>query len=154
MQVTEEHIVDVIKKGNWMIRTDVDGKSYGGFKWNGVGKWTEAPDWNDEPVCIGGLFGQDASNYGYCKRGNRLLFCETDGHHVPLDGEKIKVRKAKILLVNMIPAGLKFKGSLYLKGCTLPDGFTIGDVGGSLDLSGCTFTDGSPVTIDKLRQST
>ena len=37
---------------------DVEGKAYGGFQWPlEVGATVEAPDWNDEPVCGGGLHG-------------------------------------------------------------------------------------------------
>ena len=46
MEITKEHIDKVIKDGNWIVRTDNNGESYGGFRWNGIGEWTEAPDWD------------------------------------------------------------------------------------------------------------
>ena len=150
-KITPEHIKSVVKGGNWIIRTDNDGVSYDGFKWNPVGEWTEAPDWNEEPICRNGLFGQDKDCYGFCKRGSRFVFCETEGEHIPVDGEKVKVRKARILLINKIPKELKFNGSLFLWGCILPDGFPIGDVGGSLDLIDCILPDGTPVDEEMFR---
>ena len=122
MKITQKHINKVVKKGNWIVRTDIDGKSYNNFQWGRVGEWTEAPDWNESPICEGGLFGQDKDYYGFCKKGTRFVFCETDGHHVSINNEKVKVRRARILLVNQFPKGFKFSGSLYLSGCKLPDG--------------------------------
>lgn len=33
-------------------------ESFGGFKWNPMGEWTEAPDWKPIPLCGNGLHGQ------------------------------------------------------------------------------------------------
>ena len=137
IKVTKKHIAKVLAKGNWIIRTDFNGISYNGFKWNDIGEWTEAPDWNEETICKNGLFGQDKDHYGFRKKGNRFLFCETKGPHIPVKETKVKIRKARILLVNTLPKGIKFKGSLYLAECKLPENFTIGNVGGSLNLAGC-----------------
>jgi hypothetical protein len=127
-----------VASGNWMIRADNDGQSYRGFRWAPPGEWTEAPDWSPEPKCGGGLHGQTKDHGGFIT-GSRLLFCEYDPADVVTLGDKVKVRRARILLVNRLPAGLTVGGSLYLYGCTalasLPAGLT---VGGSLDLHGCT----------------
>lgn len=115
IKVTKSHIRKVIKKGNWMVRADDDGFSHGGFKWNGVGEWTEAPDWTKEECCGGGLHGQDKDNGGFIC-GSRLVFCETHGKHIPIGGDKIKVKKARILVVGGLPDGICFNGSLDLEG--------------------------------------
>jgi len=141
-RVTKKHLKQVVQKGNWIVRTDMDGESHGGFKWPDIGEWVEAPDWNEDPICEGGLFGQDGNHFGFCKRGTRFVFCETEGPHIAVDGEKVKVRRARILLINEFPPNFNFGGTLDLSGATLPEGFTIGDVGGSLDLSGATLPEG------------
>ena len=128
MEITREYIDRVVKNGNWIVRTDNDGESYGGFRWADIGKWTEATDWNDKAVCRGGLFGQDAENYGFCKPGSRFVFCETTGPHIAIDN-KCKVRRAKILMINDLPESLSFSGSLDLEGTgitSLPDGLSVG----------------------------
>ena len=133
--------MDAVRCGAWMIRGDDDGESYGGFRWAAPGEWTEAPDWNPEPVCGGGLHGQDRDNGGYAERRSRLVFCETDGPHVAIGSNKMKCRRARILLVNALPAGLTVDGSLDLSGCPiaeLPAGLT---VGGSLYLGGCPIAE-------------
>lgn len=38
-----------IESGNWMIRTDEDGISYGGFRWNPVGEWTHPVIFSESP---------------------------------------------------------------------------------------------------------
>jgi len=141
-RVTKKHLKQVVEKGNWIVRTDMDGISYGGFKWPDIGEWVEAPDWNKHPICEGGLFGQDKDHHGLCKNGTRFLFCETDGPHIAVGRGKVKVQRCRILLVNEFPPEFIFMGSLDLSGATLPEGFTIGDVGGSLNLSGATLPEG------------
>ena len=141
MRVTKEHIKKVIKKGNWIIRADTDGVAYEGFKWNAIGEWTEAPDWDPTPECGRGLHGQDSKHGGFITSRTRLVFCETYGRHVDLS-DKVKVRRARILMVGL-PAGLVMEGSLSLSGCTLPKGLRLPDnIGGSLDLRGCTLPKG------------
>lgn len=101
-QEIQEAVESAVKTGNWIIRADNDGVSHNGFKWSGIGEWTESPDWNEEPECGGGLHGQDANHGGYIK-GTRLVFCDTEGKHVPIGSDKIKVRRARILLINELP---------------------------------------------------
>jgi len=139
MKITQEYIERVVKNGNWIVRTDNDGTSYGGFKWSPLGEWTEAADWSDEANCQGGLFGQDAKNFGFCKKGSRFVFCETDGKHIAV-GNKCKVRRARILIINDLPKSLQFGGSLDLEGTqitSLPEGLS---VGGYLNLEGTQIT--------------
>lgn len=46
-----------MEKYVYVLRTnDSEGKGYGGFQWPKKGK-VEAPDWNPEPICGGGLHG-------------------------------------------------------------------------------------------------
>jgi hypothetical protein len=85
--------------GNWMIRTDNEGISYNGFRWSAIGEWIEAPDWHERPECNGGLFGQSSIAHGFCKAGSRIVLCETYGPQIIVDGEKVKVRRAKIVAV-------------------------------------------------------
>ena len=123
-----------------MIRTDWNGTSHNGFTWQPKGKWTEALDWNTKPECNGGLFGQSPKASGFCKQGTRLVLCETKGEQIVVDGEKVKVRFAKIIAVNgEIPFEFFKLPSLSLdlsgcdiKGITLPE-----SIGGWLDLRGC-----------------
>jgi len=144
MKITKKHIAEVIKNGNWIIRADDNGKSVSsdahGFRWQPLGVWTVAPDWNEKAECGGGLHGQD-KDHGGTIMGTRLVFCETRGPHIAIDGEKVKVREARILMINALPDGLTVGGWLDLAGCTgitaLPDGLT---VGGSLDLRGTGIT--------------
>ena len=100
-----------IKKGNWIIRADNDGisanKEANRFKWNPLGQWTKAPDWNTNAQCGGGLHGQDREHGGYIL-GRRLVFCDTYGPHIDL-GDKVKVQKARILKINSLPEGLQDK---------------------------------------------
>jgi hypothetical protein len=149
--MTEQSIRRAIKRavasGNWMIRADRGGESYGGFKWPPVGVWIECPNWDPTPVCGGGFHGQGAEASGALvingpkDKPARCLFCETRGERVIIEGDKLKVPEARILLVNdlSVARGLSVGGYLYLRGCTgltvLPEGLS---VGGYLDLEGCT----------------
>lgn len=131
MNLTERRrlAAEAVKNGNWIIRRDADGKSYRGFRWNKPGEWTEAPDWNPEFICGGGLHGQD-KHYGGASEnyGNRLLFCETDGPHIPISYDKVKVRRARILLVNELPRNIQAQ-ELYIRNCpklnVLPDNLQV-----------------------------
>ncbi|MFZ2635551.1 MAG: hypothetical protein WAX33_04345 [Rectinemataceae bacterium] len=143
MEITKESIAKVVRQGNWLIRADNDGISPSGeakgFRWSPIGEWTEAPDWNPGHKCGGGLHGQDI-NYGGMISGTRLVFCETSGKHIKIDGYKVKVKKARILLVNALPDGLSVGGDLHLTGTgitALPDGLS---VGGDLRLTGTGIT--------------
>jgi hypothetical protein len=132
-------IARAIKAGNWMIRRDVAGIAHNGFRWSPLGEWTEAPDWDEQPRCGGGLHGCNYRAAGQYSDGARLVFCETDGPQIVIDGDKIKVRRARIMMIDALPDGLTVGGSLYLSGCSgltaLPDGLT---VGGWLNLRGCS----------------
>jgi hypothetical protein len=139
-----ELVAKAVKTKKWLIRTSDNGFGYNNFKWNEIGEWTEAPDWDPAPRCGGGLHGQTARHSGCLatERRNRVEFCIYVGRDVGIDNmEKGKVRKAMILLVDdlSLADGLSVGGSLDLGGCTsltaLPDGLS---VGGSLDLGGCT----------------
>ena len=85
---------------NWIVRYDNDGKSYNAFQWASIGEWTKVPDWNPEPICGGGLHGQGPGGFGVSQPGTRFVFAETRGPRVVVDGDKIKVREARILYVN------------------------------------------------------
>ena len=124
----EERITRALETGNWIVRADDDGVSPSqdakGFRWAPIGEWTEAPDFSPHFECGGGLHGQD-KDHGGMIFGKRLVFCETDGKHVPL-GNKVKVRRASILLVNALPEGFKQTAELDLSGTrlsALPEGF-------------------------------
>ncbi len=147
--------------GNWMVRMDNDGVSpseeAGGFRWAPLGEWTEAPDWDPSPRCGEGLHGQSPRGHGCCIAGSRLVLCETEGEQIPIDGDKVKVLRARIMAVNEgippeflagvslnlegythpLPAGLaSVGGNLYLRGYTHPLPAGLASVGGSLDLEG------------------
>jgi len=137
---------------NWLIRNDHNGMSYGGFVSAPVGEWTECPRWNAETKAdckSGGLFGQGPGGFGHAHPGSRLVFAETRGPRMSVDGDKIKVPAFRILYTGadawaaaQYKCRGKFPGSLYLIGCTLPKGFAVGDIGGWLDLHKCTLPDG------------
>ena len=146
---------------NWMIRTDNDGEGYGGFRWAPIGEWTECPIWSSATKAdcgSGGLFGQGPGGYGHAQSGTRFVFCETGPERVIIDGDKVKVRRARILYVGadafdalIFVTGGIFPGWLDLSGCTLPEGLALPQtVGGWLDLSGCTLPEGLalPQTVD------
>jgi hypothetical protein len=130
-----------VKSGDWMLRRSNGGKSYNNtFQWADLGEWTEASDWQPTKQCGNGLHGCMQKFTGYYMTGKDLDFCEIDpAHVVDIDGDKVKVRRARVLLRNALPDNLSVSGSLYLSGCTgltaLPDNLS---VSGSLYLSGCT----------------
>jgi hypothetical protein len=121
----QKAVKNAVKTGNWFIRFDNDGTSYNFFQWQPVGKWTTAKDWIDDNNCGHGLHGQSHKASGFRGEGNRLVFCETKGKRNKIGSDKIKVKKARILLINELPDNLKVSGSLALNGCTglksLPD---------------------------------
>ena len=69
MYITQKTKERLLKHGNWMIRMDKNGISYGGFKWKDK-KWNKAPDWNTTNVNFGGLFGQNHLANGFCTKGS------------------------------------------------------------------------------------
>lgn len=151
LSMSKRAILDALAtSGNWMFRADSKGKGYNGFQWAKIGKWTECPKWTPKPTCdAGGLFGQSPRGWGYAHPGDRLVFCETDPIQIPVDGNKVKTPRARILFVGnealhalFFVCRDNFGGSLDLSGVTLPEGFTLGNVGGSLDLSGATLPKG------------
>ena len=147
-QEIQQAVQVAVASGNWIIRADNDGTAYNGFRWSSAGEWTEAPDWSPDSICGGGLHGLDKDHGWFgLTAGSRLVFCDTDGEHVDLD-DKIKVRRARILLINALPEGLTVGGSLNLSGCTsltsLPESLA---VGGWLDLSGCTSLTSLPESL-------
>jgi hypothetical protein len=110
----DKAIVNAIKTGNWMIRCENDGglspsSNAKGFKWKPIGQWTIAPDFNSRPVCGGGLHGQGSEAGGYLEKGKHIVFCETRGERIIIDGNKIKVESARRLLVGNLPKGLIFR---------------------------------------------
>jgi len=152
-----------------MLRCDNNGISYNGFKWNPLGQWTEALDWNPEPVCGGGLHGQTEQCSGFCTRGTRTVLWEIKEPIVPIDEDKVKVHRARIIAVNdlsefemnfkgnlsihssgltALPENLKVGGNLNLEGCTgltaLPENL---EVGGCLDLTNCTSLTALPENL-------
>ena len=138
---------EAVKHGRWMIRADNNGVSASpranGFVWQPPGEWTRAPDFDGKKKCGGGLHGQDSQWGGYCE-GTRIVFCEHRGGYIGgIDGNKMKVEEARILLVGELPDGLQMEGALDLSHCTLPEGLKLPDsVGDWLDLSNCTLPEG------------
>ena len=129
-----------LETGNWMLRRSDNGQAYGGFQWNPIGEWTEAPDWDPTPKCGGGLHGSAPEAWGYFTDYSSIDFCITDGERVIIDDSKIKVSRAMVLLRNSLPEGLTVGGWLDLRGtqiASLPEGLT---VGGGLVLSGTQIT--------------
>ena len=92
------------KMNNLFLRTcNADGTSHGGFRWNlEIGGITEAPDWNPEPECGGGLHGllNGKGEGGHLNHSKDALWmvCEALGPIVDID-HKIKTSKAKTLFV-------------------------------------------------------
>ncbi|MFX1537497.1 MAG: hypothetical protein ACFFDI_25090, partial [Promethearchaeota archaeon] len=120
----DEAVKKAIETGNWMIRTENKGgispsSDAKGFKWKPIGKWTIAPDWLPTQNCGHGLHGQAPEAGGYNAGGKYIVFCETRGNRVIIGDDKIKVEKARRLLVGKLPDGLIFKSSLALSGCDL-----------------------------------
>ncbi|MCP4569059.1 MAG: hypothetical protein GY841_15905 [FCB group bacterium] len=134
-------IAEVLKTGKWMLRRSNNGKSYGGFQWAGLGCWTEAPDWNPEPECGGGLHGCGPASSGFWTSGCSIDFCKIDGEVVEIDGTKLKCHRAMILLRDTLPDNLTVGGGLDLFGTgitELPDNLTVGDW---LNLGGTGITE-------------
>ena len=88
-----------------------DGKnSYNNFVWPlEVGAEVEAPDWNPEPKCGGGLHCLlDAQGGWPLLNGYYWAVLEFDEKDMVLiDGDKCKVRKCKIVFLSKNPEGLE-----------------------------------------------
>jgi len=140
--LTQEKVEDLLKSGNWILRFDDNGESYNGFRWNEIGEWTEALDWESKAECGNGLHGQSPKGAGFCKPGSRMVLCETKGRQVVIKGDKVKVRYAKIIAVNDdIPVDflinlMSIGGSLNLDGYRHPLPDSIQSIGGYLNLDG------------------
>ena len=150
--VSRSTVARLKKSGQWMVRTFDPGLTgHDGFRWGPLGTWTNCPRWsskNTKADCTsGGLFGQSPTGWGYAQAGAHIGICET-GKQLAVDGNKVKTRRARIIALDADALRLlwllspQFGGSLDLRGCTLPEGFTIGEVGGWLYLSGCTLPEG------------
>ena len=83
----------------WMIRSSNNGISYHGFKWNGIGEWTECPDWEPTPQCGHGLHGETPEYNGSGMLYGRAELHEYAGDIVGLD-DKCKVTRARIVATN------------------------------------------------------
>ncbi len=126
---------DAIARGEWMVRADNNGVSYhnSNFSWQPVGLWTECEQWDAAPSCGHGLHGQGSEAGGYIC-GTRMVFCETEGEHVMIGDDKIKVPRARILLIGdewaQLDVPLKFETDLYLSGTaitSLPEKLEVSD---------------------------
>src|SRR3972149_9111364 len=84
---------------NWMVRSSDNGTADGGFKWQPIGEWTTAPDWDPTPECGNGLHGQGPGGWGYSQGGSRFELVQTKGKRISIDSNKIKVKSAKIIAV-------------------------------------------------------
>ena len=91
-----------------ILRTcSADGTSYGGFRWPlEPGVAVEAPDWNPEPVCGGGLHGLlwgigDSSLMDLRDDSVGIVF-ESDVNGVVSLGTKVKVKSAVVLCVGTL----------------------------------------------------
>ncbi len=137
-KLTDKKIKSLLKSGKWMIRFDNNGVSYEGFQWEGLGKWTVAPDWNEKPSYKGGLFGQSPTCNGFCTLATTMVLCEVD-KVVEVNGSKIKTNRAMRLATNEdIPAIFlsDFKISLNLNRYKHPLPPALTHCGGYLDLEG------------------
>jgi len=103
---------------NYILKTlPHDGKSYNDFQWAlEVGATVEAPDWNPEPKCGGGLHGWldglgDGSIGHIQKEGCLWLVLEAD-EVVSIDNEKVKFPNCKILHIGDRLSATKFLRNL------------------------------------------
>ena len=97
----------------WMLRSSKNGTSYNGFKWKHLGKWTEAPDWNAIPACGNGLHGETSEFHGFGFQYHRLELCEYEGKAVSINGDKVKVKKARIIAIGKDIPEIAFKKCGY-----------------------------------------
>jgi hypothetical protein len=144
----DETLTETLKRikasGLWMLRLSKNGISYGGFTWAPVGEWTEAKDWDPTPNCGGGLHGQGPEAHGYGHKGTRYELCETGPERVIVDCDKVKVRTARIIAVDvgalsalayLCTDGL-FPGALNLSEWDHPLPASLQSIGGYLNVRG------------------
>ena len=72
-----------IRSGHWMIRSDRDGVSHGGFVWRSVGEWTYPEEFSKYPTCRDGLFGVSRKSGGRIGPGNRGFILRDGKVHDP-----------------------------------------------------------------------
>ena len=91
-----------------MLRTcDHNMQGYEGFQWPGVGDYVEAPDWNPEPVCGGGLHGLawgkgSASYLSSDEDAKWIVWCAEEAETVLViqgGADKHKARRGIVLCV-------------------------------------------------------
>jgi len=124
----EERVKSVLKNGNWMICTDHNGVMLNKFQSNMIGVWMKSPEWNTTPEIGCGIYGQDIDHGGTAIAGARTFFCETEGEHVIINSTMIKVKRARVLLIDELPEGLMVNSNLDLRYSTirsLPDGLRV-----------------------------
>ena len=93
-----------LQKHKWMIRSSKNGVSYNDFKWPECGLWIDCPDWDEEPECGCGFHGETKAHNGSGILYSRLELVEFRGKPIPIDGNKVKVRRARIVAIgNAIP---------------------------------------------------
>jgi len=122
-----------------------DMTTYRGFKWEGVGGTTTAPDWRADKLCGGGLHGWlngvgDTRSSGISVgEGVIWLVLEVHGDHIDLGG-KIKFQSATTLF-----AGSLYEAARMLAELSGENGAMIGKVatGGK----GCILTGGDYSTL-------
>ena len=142
-------IKEVVKKGNWIICIDDEKKlDEANFVWEPVGEWTEILNYKPDTERDNGIFGQDKNFGGKHTPGRKLLFCEIDPKSDYLSfGDEVKVKKARILLVNELPEGLIVGGDLDLSNTDLESLPSKLIVGGSLDIRGTKIKEFSYLLI-------
>ena len=148
VKITKALIASVLRSKRWMLRRSKDGVSHGGFEWSPIGCWTTAPDWKPTNECGNGLHGNGPNTspgecYWNTNKGTRLEFCEIGSERVSINGRngKMKVKRARVLLVNELPEGFKkIAGSLDLRGTGIT---SLGNLksAGYLDLQGTGITE-------------
>ena len=159
-----------LKSHKWMLRSSDNGVSYNDYRWPAIGKWAKAPDWNPEPVCGGGFHGLTPE---YNRAGlfyGRVELCEYRGEAVVVEGDKIKVRQARIVAINNdIPVEafeacgfrLATDGQVITEGRWLVLGVAVTLNGGECyalngatvtQNGGCCYANSGAVVIDKRRE--
>jgi hypothetical protein len=89
-----------LKGHRWMLRTDNNGISYDGFRWEKKGVWTITPDYEPTDECGHGLHGINAEYNSFgLSSGRRVVLCEVD-EVTSVEGDKIKTNRAKIVAIN------------------------------------------------------
>jgi len=81
----------------WMLRSSNNGKSYQGFQWPEIGVWINCPDWDEKPECGHGFHGETEDYHGFYMQYTRPELVEYEGVAIPIDNNKVKVRRARIV---------------------------------------------------------